>query len=158
MKKIALIPLALGLASCMRMLSNVEESSVPLSRSQAPATITLTGAFPESATNIYYASASVGPGGRLMMYRFDAPIDELMIHAYSEASNYWEEVTVVTSSVTHAEFDQESFQRAYYVKDLSWFDIEKIADGLEFRTGDHSSYPTMWVDRERERFYLFMSD
>ena len=158
MKKIAFIPLVLGLASCMQMLSSVEESSVPLSRTDAPASITLTGAFPESATNIYFASASVGPGGRLKMYRFDAPVDELMIHAYSEASNHWEKVTVVTSSVTQVEFDQEFIQRSYFVKDLSWFDVDKIEDGVELRTGDHSSYPTMWVDRKRERFYLFMSD
>jgi len=154
----SLLVLMLAVAGCMPLVPSVKESSVPLSRSQAPATITLTGAFPENATNIYFASASVGPGGRLKMYRFDAPVDELMIHAYSEASNYWEEVTVVTSSVTQTKFDQEFFQRAYYVNDLSWFDIEKIEDGLEFRTGDHSSYPTMWVDKKRERFYLFMSD
>ena len=158
MKTIGAFLLAFTIMGCMPLVPIVKESSVPLPRSQAPATITLTGAFPESATNIYFASASVGPGGRLKVYRFDAPVADLMRHAYSEASNHWEEVTVVTSSVAQAEFDQAFFQRAYHVKDLSWFDVEGIEDGVEFKTGDHPSYPTMWVDRKRERFYLYMSD
>ena len=156
--RIAIFALTVAITGCMPLVPSVKESSVPLARSQAPATITLTGAFPESATNIYFATASVGPGGRLKMYRFDAPVAELMRHAYSEASNHWEKVTVVTSSVTQAEFDQALFQNAYHVKDLSWFDVETIEDGVEFRTGDHGAYPTMWVDRTRERFYLLMSD
>jgi hypothetical protein len=156
--KYMLLSFVLLLPACMQMLSTVEESAIPLSKAEAPANITASGAFPTTASNIYFAVASVGTGGRLKMYRFDAPVDDIIQHAYAEASNHWSEVSITVTNVTQESFDHDHFQRAYYVKDLKWFDIESITDGFKLRTGDAPSYPRMWIDKERGRFYLLMSD
>ena len=63
---------------------------------------TLSGTLPPTATNVRYVQASVGLGGRLLLYRFNAPLADLQNHAKAEFAAHWDKPTPKISSNTPA--------------------------------------------------------
>ncbi|MFC1672382.1 hypothetical protein ACFL01_04535 [Planctomycetota bacterium] len=135
---------------------HVEESRTPLSLAEAPAGITLSGTFPESARDIYYASASVGPGGKFKAYRFSAPVADLHAHAEAEFKNHWEELTPTKSFVSRIFLDKSQWW--IFGVDGSWFDVIEIPKGYQYMDEHGVHRSIIWVDEEREIFYFLMGD
>ncbi len=63
---------------------NVDQSEGYVARTPDAIDCTISKTLPNSATQVRFLRASVGLGGRLRLYRFTAPVDDLHLHAETE--------------------------------------------------------------------------
>lgn len=106
---------------------------------------------PKGSTNIYFASASVGMGGRAVCFRLHASVPNMLSHL----QNY------VSGSETNAYSVlllpiKKPDMCAYGLGDISWFDVENIKTGYISYVTEHNA--TVWVDAERCLYYYYWTD
>lgn len=140
---------------------NVNESAGDVSRKEALGA-TLSQTLPTSAMKVRYLNASIGMGGRVMLYRFSGDIEELKSFAVSEFANHWHHPKVSITVNTESPFDSQQFKslgEAYYVN-LDWMTPQKDAIGTVYISNDGqiSHRPIIFVDEKNAIFYFVMTD
>jgi hypothetical protein len=143
--------------------SNVEFTARPITLSE------FTNQFagfnlPLTASNLYYARSSIGLGGRALLYRFDAPVEDCLSYASqflrSTASNApsGRSVTSDLAALTKTPSPVPSEKlRAYKLGGVAWFDIENVTAGFSGVAGQGSG-ASFWIDSGRGRFYYLWTD
>ena len=123
---------------------------------------TLSGSLPMQATNILFCRASVGPAGRLLIYRFSAPADELHRHAELEFASHWAGLKVIQTPASSSPITSERirFIRDAYSADATWLLPPANASGTIYRSahGGGGSHPLIYVDEINATLYFDMSD
>jgi len=116
--------------------------------------------LPRSASNIRFVASSVGLGGRAHVVKFTAPVEDCRNYALADfrcydtqqGSNPAAEFTPVTGRLCRP----TSFGE-YGVRDLRWFDIETIEEGITLER-DHTHRPFTWIDTRRGILYSLWTD
>lgn len=121
--------------------------------------------LPSSASNIYYAGSTVAmdfAGAKL--YRFDAPLEDCIAHAcllieYNNKNEGPERTFAKDLIKINSKPDpiQLEMMKAYGLKNLNWFDVENITNGLTVGRPP-SNLPMFWIDEDRNRFYYHWTD
>lgn len=123
---------------------------------------TLSGSLPDSATKIRYCQASVGMGGRLLLYRFSGSIDELHSHAEAEFAAHWDKPQVEETPNSPSPFTQHNieFVEAGFGVDAAWMLPPADAIGTVYASADGQSShrPTILVDEAHGVLYFWMTD
>ncbi len=114
--------------------------------------------LPPSASNILYASSSVGLGGRALCYRFSAPLSNMIQH-----------ITFLDDIPTRKREENEPppyepvelpvsrpMLKPFGLHKLNWFDVENISTGFVTHVGGHNS--TIWIDAKRDLYYYYWTD
>jgi hypothetical protein len=113
---------------------------------------------PKNATNIHFVWSSVGLGGRARACRFEAPLEDLKAYAIADSSGY-----AVGPSLKAPAFAKltEPARRPnlsrYGIQDLTWFDVERIQEGITLERGD-SHAPITLIDTRRNVLYSYWTD
>ncbi len=121
--------------------------------------------LPSTATNVLYASASVGLAGRALLYRFDAPASDCLRYAQSliEVNNRdnarpeWRvapNLIALTSPPAPAE---RTVLQSYGLERIEWWDVQNVRAGFSGHASP-SGLATFWVDTGRGRFYYYWTD
>ena len=121
--------------------------------------------IPVSASNICYASASLGMGfAGARLYRFDAPIEDCLSYAQvlidlnNRNSSSNDQVSAELGAIfVSPDPVQDNVLKAYRFADVDWFDVENIRNGFTQR-GPPSGLSTFWIDTDRNRFYYYWTD
>ena len=113
--------------------------------------------LPSAASNILYASSSVGLGGRSLCYRFSAPLSNMIQH-----------VEFIDLQWTRPRVENElpyeplrppvakPMMKPYGLHKLDWFDVENISTGFVSGAAGYNS--TIWIDAKRELCYYYWAD
>lgn len=125
-------------------------------------TATICGALPVTATKVQYCRASVGMGGRLLLYRFSAPAADLHTHAQAEFDAHrhkpqCKKATGVASPIT--KHDISRYKKGFGV-DADWMLTSPNCVGTLYESSDgqFSHRPTIFVDETNEVLYFRMTD
>lgn len=121
--------------------------------------------LPANATNILYASASVGLAGGALLYRFDAPVSDCLRYAQSlvEVNNRdnarpeWRvapNLIALTNPPAPAEW---TVLQSYSLERIEWWDVQNVRAGFSGHASP-SGLATFWVDTGRGRFYYYWTD
>lgn len=123
---------------------------------------TICGSLPASATKVQYCRASVGLGGRLLLYRFSAPVADLHVHAQAEFAAHsrklqWKKTSGIVSPITEDEIKQ--YNSGFGVN-VEWMVAPPNTTGTlyEWADGQFSHRPTIFVDETNEVLYFRMTD
>jgi hypothetical protein len=121
--------------------------------------------LPLSATNILYAQATVGLGGRARLYRFSAPPEDCLRYAQQLVSlndgrnpapgaNIETGLTKLETRPTPLSADT---LKAYGLEAVNWFSIDAITNGYS-GSGPPDGRGLTWVDMGSGIFYYFWTD
>lgn len=113
--------------------------------------------LPPTATDVYFARASVGIGGRFYAYRFSAPLMDLQTHAMKEFAAHSEPLTPTVVPGQPFDIDVAFLRDSYGVK-LSWIDPAQIGPCTVFRDADSPGSPSIYVDETNSVLYFINSD
>ena len=123
---------------------------------------TLSQSLPKTAKNVRFCHASVGLAGRLMIYRFSAPVPDLHAHAQNEFAAHWDKpqsknTPGVTSPISSD--DIESYKEDFGI-DAGWILPPSNALGTLYEPADGqlSHRPTIFVDETNGVLYFQMTD
>jgi hypothetical protein len=123
---------------------------------------TLSGSLPETATNVRYCRASVGMGGRLLIYRFSAPAADLHAHAHAEFTAHWDkpQLQKTPSSASPITDHEINLYKTGFGIDADWILPPSNALGTLYESSDgqFSHRPTIFVDDENGVLYFRMTD
>ncbi len=123
---------------------------------------TLSHQLPKSATDFRFCRASVGMGGRLLLYRFAAPVDELNAHAISEFEAHWDRTGYKATRNAPSPFDEHDIKRnsEFYGGNADWMLPATDAMGTLYEPADGqlSHRPTIFVDETNRVLYFQMTD
>ncbi|MBX3452618.1 MAG: hypothetical protein KF777_23980 [Planctomycetaceae bacterium] len=123
---------------------------------------TLSGSLPETATNVRYCRASVGLGGRLLIYRFSAPVADLHAHAQAEFTARWDKPRLrkTPSSGSPITAHEVNLYKTGFGVDADWMLPPSNALGTLYESADRqfSHRPTIFVDDENGVLYFQMTD
>lgn len=143
------------------LLTHVTESNGYVSVNGASVATTLCGSFPKSATAIRSCTGSVGLQGRLLAYRFSAPVDDLHVHAQKEFAAHWDSVTFKRTQNSRSPITEHDIDgiRSYGVE-ADWMLPPSDAVGTVYESTDgmHSHRPTIFVDERNRTLYFIMTD
>lgn len=141
---------------------HVEQSSGETVASVDSKAATISGSLPPTATRIQYCRASVGMGGRLLLYRFSAPAADLHAHAQAEFSAHWDKplwkkASGVESPITEGEINRYDTE---YGVNATWMLASPNVTGTRYESSDgqFSRRPTIFVDESNEVLYFRMTD
>ena len=103
---------------------NVTQSPGYTSATPEAVSATLSQSLPSPATDIRHCRASVGMGGRLLIYRFSAPVPDLHSHAQAEFASHWDKPQFKktpgsTSPITEHEINNSHIGRQYSLMTLT---------------------------------------
>jgi len=122
----------------------------------------LSESLPQTATNVRYCRASAGICGRLLLYRFAAPVEDLHRHAEAEFAAHWdkpkpEKTSSTASPITDGEV--KSYKSAFGVH-VNWMLPLADATGTVYHSSDGqvSHRPTIFVDESNGVLYFRMTD
>lgn len=123
---------------------------------------TISNSLPPTASHIRYCRASVGLGGRLLIYRFSAPIADLHSHAAAEFAAHWDKPEFASQQNVAAPFNErnvDSFKAGFGI-DASWIvpPPDSVGTIYEPADGRSSHRPVIFVDETHETFYFVMTD
>ncbi|MBB02619.1 MAG: hypothetical protein CMJ47_08240 [Planctomyces sp.] len=126
---------------------------------------TLSGSFPPGAYDVRYGRSARGMGGRLLVYRFSAPLNELHDHAVKEMhakqTDHRDHFEIEVARNEPSPFSEQmvEFDRDMRL-DTSWILPEPDATGTIYRPKDGllSHRPVIFVDETNEIVYLRMTD
>lgn len=124
---------------------------------------TLSGAFPASASNVRYCSASAGLGGRLLAYRFSGELAELHQHALAEFAAHWDAPKPKIIPDVKSPFGNHtvwpSSSVPFHAK-TDWMTAQKDSIGWLYVSADdqQSHRPTIFVDETHRVLYFWMAD
>jgi hypothetical protein len=122
--------------------------------------------FPNSATDIHYATSSVGMGGRAHIFKFNAPLEDCKTFAKQEFNRWVKQLYKNPSDYPSDELipldvipeDPRPFlKKSYGLKNLDWFDCQNITDGVTIPV-PRSHLPIIWIDREKQALYSYWTD
>ncbi len=123
---------------------------------------TISGSLPPNATKVQYCRASVGMGGRLLLYRFSAPAADLHAHAQAEFAAHWDKPQFkksigVPSPITEHEV---GLYKTGFGVDVDWMLAPPDVVGTLYESSDDqfSHRPTIFVDDANEVLYFQMTD
>jgi hypothetical protein len=140
---------------------NVVQSTGYVERSDLPVDRFNRDSFPDSARKIRYALGSVGIGGRLSIYCFTAPFEDL----HSHAKQMFVGVSPPNLSITpnsdsfFGEHELELVKEAFDV-DASWMLPEPEAKGVLYTPASDmtSRMPRIFVDEKASVLYYMLTD
>jgi len=123
---------------------------------------TLSGSLPESATNVRHCRASVGMGGRLLVYRFSAPVADLHTHAKTEFAAHRDEpqlMKVPGSASPITDHEIKLYESGCGI-DCEWMLPPPDAVGTLYESADGQSShrPIVFVDDTNGVLYFQMTD
>ena len=125
-------------------------------------TDTLSQTLPTSAANVRHCRASLGMGGRLLIYRFSAPVTDLHSHAKAEFAAHWDKPQFKTtpnvpSPIT--DHDIALYESGFSVQ-ADWMLPHRgeIGTLYESADGQFSHRPTIFVDDTNGVLYFQMTD
>lgn len=115
--------------------------------------------LPNTAQNIRYITSSVSLGGRAYICRFEAPVQDCIIYAKKLCKRYQNDDRDYDQPhfISMSERPEKPDLSVYGIRDLSWFDIEKMEAGLTFDK-EYFHCPFIWIDTNRKVFYLWWTD
>jgi len=123
---------------------------------------TISGSLPPTATKVQYCRASVGMGGRLLVYRFSAPAADLHAHAQKEFAAHWhkpqwKKTSGVESPI--AEHEIKLYKTGFGI-DATWMlaPPDVVGTLYESSDGQYSHRPKIFVDDTNEVLYFQMTD
>ncbi len=141
---------------------NVEESDGYVDSTAQAIPYTISHTLPDSATQIRFLSASVGMGGRLRLYRFAAPIDDLNAHAVSEFDAHWDRPGYKATPNAVSPFDEHDVKRnsEFYRGNADWMLPPPNAVGTLYEPADGNwpHRPMIFVDETNGVLYFQMTD
>jgi hypothetical protein len=160
--------MAFGLAATLILQTGCHRGSSRVARPLSLSAFKALGTgidLPLSATNIMYAQASVGMGGRAKLYRFSAPPEDCLRYAQRLASpgggqnqalgaNSQTGLTKLDTRPTPLGAD---ILKAYGLEGVSWFRIDAITNGYS-GSGPPNERGLTWVDTDSGTFYYFWTD
>jgi hypothetical protein len=114
--------------------------------------------LPPSASNILFATASVGLGGRATVYRFTAPVSNMLEHVNFMDSTLDYPRNELTPPPYHPIITPVEMPplESYGLDKLEWFDIQNIRTGFVSHVDGPNS--TIWIDAERQLYFYHWSD
>ena len=123
---------------------------------------TISGSLPPTATKVQYCRASVGMGGRLLLYRFSAPAADLHVHAQKEFAAHWHKPQFMKRSGVNSpitENDIKLYKTGFGVE-AAWMLTPPDVVGTLYESldGQFSHRPTIFVDDTNEILYFQMTD
>jgi hypothetical protein len=123
---------------------------------------TVCQSLPDTAASVRFCRASVGLGGRLLLYRFDAPKSDLHLHARTEFDSHWDRppVTVTPNQPSPFTSRNVAFIRESFGVDASWMLPPDDAIGTVYKSADgqYSHRPSIFVDETHDTLYFVMMD
>ncbi|NCC45143.1 MAG: hypothetical protein EOM18_16525 [Clostridia bacterium] len=124
----------------------------PIDRSEASEMFGLS-TLPETSSNIYYAKSTIGMGGRVRAFRFDAPVQDCLFYAQTIMPD-----KLVTNAISKDEqwpnYDI-AFEHFGLADVTAWFDVETVTNGF-ILTGN-GNVPWILIDNHG-RLYYYRSD
>ncbi len=140
----------------------VRESDGFTGRTSDAIAATLSESLPQTATDIRYSRASVGMGGRLLIYRFSAPAADLHAHAQAEFAAHWHKPPLrkTTGSASPIGDDELQLYKTTFGIDGDWMLPPPNSMGTLYESADgqHSHRPTIFVDDVNGVLYFQMTD
>jgi hypothetical protein len=122
----------------------------------------LSQTLPDSATNVRHCRASVGMGGRLLIYRISAPVADLHAHAQAEFAAHWDKPKLKTTPKSRSPItDHEiALYKSGFGIDAKWMLPASDAIGTLYESADgrFSHRPTIFVDEANGILYFQMTD
>ena len=123
---------------------------------------TLCGALPATATDVRHCSGSVSMGGRLLLYRFSAPLPTLHAHARAEFAAHWDKPTVSSTPASASPLTEKDISQmtASFGANFDWMVPPANAIGTVYISSDGqtSHRPTIFVDATNGVLYFWMTD
>jgi hypothetical protein len=123
---------------------------------------TLSQSLPKTAANVRHCRASVGMGGRLLIYRFSAPKADLHAHAQNEFAAHWDkpQLKKIPDSKSPITDHEITLYKTGFGIDADW--MLPLADAVgtlyESADGQFSHRPTIFVDDTNGVLYFQMTD
>lgn len=115
--------------------------------------------LPRSATNIFWAHSNRGFTGTMTLYRFDAPVSDCVAYGkrllQQNDASHTTNLMPLTSSP--APIEREILEAMGLTK-IDWFDVETIRSGFEGQACRLSPPGMFWIDTDRGRFYVYVTD
>lgn len=143
-------------------MNRVKQSSGYTNNPTEAATATLAQSLPKTAANIYYSRCSKGMGGRLLIYRFSAPVADLKLHASAEFGAHWDKPLpkITPNSASPFTFKDVAIIHSIYQIDADWIlpPSDAIGTVYESADGQRSHRPTIFVDETNQVLYFWMTD
>ncbi|MCS7468293.1 hypothetical protein NZK35_16700 [Stieleria sp. ICT_E10.1] len=123
---------------------------------------TLSESLPKTATEVRYCRASVGMGGRLLIYRFSAPDADLHAHAQAEFAAHWDKpkLKTIPGSTSPITDHEVKLYKSGFGIDADWMLPPSNAVGTLYESADgqFSHRPTIFVDDANGVLYFQMTD
>lgn len=122
---------------------------------------TLSKTVPKSVKRVRYGHSSAGFTDRCLLYRIEAPLEECLRHADREFGAHWDKPSqFVTNQIANLKKDGRfgaGPPMMYGFKDLTWFDPQRIENGLEIV--NRGGFPAhIWIDTDRNMLFFLMSN
>ncbi len=141
---------------------NVTQSNGYTNRTPDAVSATLSQSLPKTAANVRFCRASVGMGGRLLIYRLSAPAADLTAHAHSESAAHRDKPQLKkTPGSTSPLTDHEiAMYKSGFGIDADWMLPPSNATGTLYQSADGQSShrPTIFVDDANGVLYFQMTD
>ncbi|WP_404308966.1 hypothetical protein [Neorhodopirellula lusitana] len=141
---------------------NVKESDGYVDSTAQAIAFTISHSLPDSANQIRFLRASIGMGGRLRLYRFAAPVDDLDAHAVAEFDAHWDRPGYKATPDTLSPFDEHDVKRnsEFYGGNADWMlpPADAIGTLYEPADGQLSHRPMIFVDKTNGVLYFQMTD
>jgi hypothetical protein len=141
---------------------HVTQSSGSTNRTPDAISATLSQSLPATAVNVRHCRASVGMGGRLLVYRFSVPVADLHAHAQAEFAAHWDKPQLKkalgsTSPITDHEI--KHYKSGFGING-DWMLPPSNAVGTLYESADgqFSHRPTIFVDDANAVLYFQMTD
>jgi hypothetical protein len=158
---VAFLVLVVG-AFAVFLSPHVTESNGFIGNTAQAKTAPLSQTLPASATQVRFARGSRGMGGRMLLYRFSAPMADLHAHAQAEWAAHWDKPSFKQTPHAASPFTPDymsSYESSYWI-DADWMIPTAGAKGTIYGpAGNQRSHrPTIFVDETNEVLYFEMSD
>ena len=165
-RTIVLVGLLSGIASVLFVFGmnrpNVRQSDGFTSKNEEAVSVTLSKSLPDTATKIRYCQSSVGFGGRMVSYRFSAPLADLYAHAEAEFAAHWDSPKVAQTHHSPSPISAEDISRlnSVYGVDAEWMLPPAGTTGTLYESagGNYLHTPTIFVDDANDVLYFVMTD
>lgn len=140
---------------------HVNQSEGFIEPNQLPEPISISGTLPANASRVRYCNVSVGLAGRLSLYRFSAPVEELHEHALNEFASHLEEIEPIVEQGVPSPINADlivSYSKGFGVEPTWMLPASDSAGALYYDPEGSSHRPTIYIDEGNEVLYFFMTD
>ena len=141
---------------------HVTQSNGYTNRNADGVSATLSQSLPRTTNRMRYCRVSVGMGGRLLLYRFSAPLTDLHSHANAEFAAHWDQSQSKTTPNTKSPITEReiALYKSGFGIDADWMLPPPNAVGTLYEPADgrSSHRPTIFVDDTNGVLYFQMMD